>query len=156
MRLVSALVVVAIFSIPHMASARCASKAEHASMNMRALQSELMVAALACGQRDSYNYFVRTGADNLARHGRALKAYFSRHYGDGGEYQLNKFVTQMANQASRISLNQPDSTYCREAAQLFSDVRSSSASEVAMMANQRYYTWHNIASCDGAVVAKAQ
>ena len=136
--------------------AECANPAEYSSLNMRALQSELMVAALACGQRESYNHFVKSPSSNLVTHGQHLRSYFSRQYGGRGEYHMNKFVTQMANQASRISLNQSSSAYCQQAAELFDYVRHAGRGEITRLAADRYTAWHNVASCHEAVVAEAR
>lgn len=133
--------------VSHSAHAICASENEHSSITMRALQSELMVAALSCGLKDNYNNFITLHHDALREHGKMLKTYFKRHYAGKSEYQLNRFVTQLANQASRISLNKADSVYCRQAGLLFQFIEAQDNKNIGHMLNARYQQWHNIDHC---------
>lgn len=99
----------------------CARPAEVIAMQTRILQSELMVAALTCDARDSYNRFARKFQSELVVRGRTLRAYFRRAHGARGERELNGFITRLANQASQRSLAQ-GAHYCRGADALFESV----------------------------------
>lgn len=100
----------------------CASPAEKAAVDARVLQSELMVAALTCGENARYNVFVQKFQSELVGFGSALRAYFVRAYGKSGEYEMNQFVTRMANGATirRTQFTMPE--YCASAANLFNAV----------------------------------
>lgn len=68
---------------------------------VRFLQSELMVAALACDARQHYGTFVQRYKVSLVSSGRDLKNHFEKAHGQKkGFAELNRFVTRMANKAS--------------------------------------------------------
>jgi hypothetical protein len=135
---------------PISAQAQCASDAAYQALSMRALQSELTVAALACRQKSLYKLFVEENAGPLQAQGDALRAYFIEN---GGEHGMNKFVTQMANQASRISLETPWEEYCRNSAKLFTTISEKNPEKLLRFATEKYASWHNISSCTRKAVA---
>lgn len=91
----------------------CADRAAKAALEMRVLQSELMVAALSCNERASYNAFVTTFKPFLQDQGARLRTFFTKAYGpSGGPYQLNKMITRLANEASQNSIAQDANAYC--------------------------------------------
>lgn len=94
---------------------------ETAAVNARLLQTEMMVAALACNLRPQYNKAVRTFEKELVRHGKVLRTMFRRDHGASAQRQLDRYITQLANEASARS-NYDRVTYCRTASLLFSDV----------------------------------
>jgi len=68
---------------------------------VRVLQSELMVAALACDARHHYGSFVTRYKSDLVHNGKRLKRHFhAAHGAKKGFAELNRFVTRMANKAS--------------------------------------------------------
>jgi hypothetical protein len=85
-------------------AADCADTVEQAALQTRAVQTEFMVAALACGQSEYYNAFVIKFQPQLIREGKNLQAYFRRLHGASGTKRLNAFVTQLANLASERSI----------------------------------------------------
>jgi hypothetical protein len=96
---------------------------EQAALDVRYLQTELMVAALSCGRPEfhkHYNTFVTKFAPALKRHGAALKTYFSRQYGSQGTKQMDTYVTRLANEASLRSMQQP--SFCTDSVILFDRV----------------------------------
>lgn len=97
---------------------------EAAAVNARLLQTEMMVAALACDLRPQYNKAVRTFENELVRHGHVLRKMFRRNHGASARRQLDKYITQLANAASARS-NYDRAAYCRTAALLFDDVLAS-------------------------------
>ncbi len=78
----------------------CASAAEKTAFDTRVLQSELMVAALSCGENARYNSFVQKFESELVANGNALRGYFARNYGKSGEDVLDRFITRIANNAA--------------------------------------------------------
>src|SRR5262249_47595745 len=108
-------------------SASCYGPAETTAIHVRMLQSELMVAALACrdsnpelGMIEQYNSFIHRLGDRLISHSKVLQAYFQKHYGASSKKQLESFVTALANDASTRSMTATH--YCEGAADLFRNV----------------------------------
>ena len=102
-------------------AAACPSPMERAALEMRVMQSELMVAALTCGARESYNAFVIKFEPDLVRHGVALRTFFKRAHGSRASAELNRFVTRLANQASQRSVADR-AGYCAAASRVFEQV----------------------------------
>lgn len=97
---------------------------ELSAIQVRVLQSEMMVAALTCDLRPQYNEIVILFKDEIGRHGANLRSYFERSFGRaGGEKQLNSFVTEMANRASSHAVSQ-GSFYCAGAKNFLTDILS--------------------------------
>lgn len=113
-------------AMPAMAAgAACVTAAEESALNTRVLQTELMVAALSCGEKDRYNAFVTTFKSQLSTSGQALRTMFRRVHGGRGDYEMNAFVTRLANDASqRNAMGKPG--YCAAASRLFSEALASS------------------------------
>ncbi|MEQ8251035.1 MAG: hypothetical protein RIB41_07335 [Oceanibaculum nanhaiense] len=97
-------VAVTVAGTPAVSFAACATPKENAALEARVLLSELMVAALSCNQRPSYNAVVARYQGEMAGTGKALKGYFARVHGARSSQELNGFVTRMANEASQRSL----------------------------------------------------
>ncbi len=98
----------AIAFMPNLADAaskRCARPAERTALELRVLQSELMVAALTCDYQVSYNAFVTKFQPTLSKQGPVLKKYFQRVKGDSTR-SLDRFITSLANGASQLSRTQ--------------------------------------------------
>ena len=94
-RLISACVAATLAAVPVAeAATRCASMQERTAMRVRAMQTELMVAALSCRAvpgRDftgQYNTFVQRHGEKLVNHGRILKSYFQSRYGEQSTKKL--------------------------------------------------------------------
>jgi hypothetical protein len=107
------------------AAARCLSPQERTAVNVRVLQTELMVAALSCRAvpgRDftgHYNAFIKKHGEQLVGHSRVLQGYFKATYGESSRRQLDAFITSLANDASRRSMS--SSTFCDESMTLFQE-----------------------------------
>ncbi|MGF1641523.1 MAG: hypothetical protein ACFCUO_11300 [Rhodospirillales bacterium] len=103
------------------AAGSCVNQKDLAALNARVLQTELMVAALTCGERARYNAFVMGFRGELGKHGHALRSLFNRLHGARGTNELNGFVTRLANDASHSSIAiRPE--YCAIASALFEEV----------------------------------
>ncbi|WP_431304652.1 hypothetical protein [Sediminicoccus sp. BL-A-41-H5] len=76
------------------------------------------MAALACGQHDNYNAFVRKNQAELGTAFRTLGTYFRRTEGAQGQRQLDQYITELANSQSRISIDR-GSFFCNEQGPLF-------------------------------------
>jgi hypothetical protein len=100
--------------------ATCVSARDEIALNARVLQTELMVAALACGEERRYNAFVITFRREIAAQGSSLRRLFSRAYGPAGTRQLNAFVTRLANDAS-VRSGAAGGRYCAAAGSLMAE-----------------------------------
>jgi hypothetical protein len=96
-------------------AAGCADTRERESLTVRSLQTDLMVAALSCNVRDDYNTFVQRYRSHLSVHGHALRRYFQRTYGPRAQRALDRYVTELANQASQVS-NADRTAFCAQTA----------------------------------------
>ncbi len=133
---------------------RCASSTELDALTARALQTDLMVAALACDRRDDYNAFVRRYREALAAHGGNLRAYFARQYGRAGEAAMNRFVTKLANEASSAS-NANRALYCRSAGMMYEGLAGADMATLeAVIRNPLLAVRHGVAAC-GATASSA-
>ncbi len=106
------------------AADQCATRKEKIALDTRALQSQLMVAAISCNQQVNYNQFVTKYNRYLSEQGQVMKRYFTRIYSGGGVQQMNQFVTTMANSSSRASLRQEENAFCQRSAEFFSKLIS--------------------------------
>lgn len=116
-----------------MAATACATPKDLAALNARVLQTELMVAALTCGEKARYNAFVMGFKSVLGDHGLSLRTMFARVHGSGGKRQLNGFVTKLANDASQGSLAARGG-YCAGASALFEEVLNTPTSDFDALA----------------------
>ena len=90
--------------------------------SVRALQSELMVAALACpgdlrvSLIQNYNRFVRHFSPALIRSADTLRTHFRATYGAKHAIRFDSFLTHLANRASLSSIR--EAAYCEDRAEL--------------------------------------
>ena len=114
----------ALTPITNAYAAACYTPSEMTAVEVRMLQSELMVAALACrdsnpelGMVAQYNDFTHRLSDRLVRESKVLQAHFRRAYGAAGVSRFAAFETALANDASKRSM--VSAGYCQQAATLF-------------------------------------
>lgn len=106
---------------PVAAQGNCLSTKEFAAFQVRALQTQLMVGALACDFRDQYNEVVLKHRGELADSRTSIVRYFSRTQGARGTTAFNNFDTELANVQSSFSLRRGDQ-FCREIRPVFAEV----------------------------------
>ncbi|MCD6075778.1 MAG: hypothetical protein K0Q70_2661 [Rhodospirillales bacterium] len=112
------------------------SDKERASLEMRVMQSELMVAALACSSSANYNAFVTRYKNELTNYGKTMQDLFKRVHGGNAFSQINSFVTRVANEAS-LKMAQ-NSHFCEEAGQMFQTLlQSGTSGGIAALDNSR-------------------
>ncbi len=129
----------------------CANAVEKGALDMRVLQTELMVAALSCNERAEYGRFVKKFQPQLQQQGKTLKAYFARVYKGKGDYQLNRFVTQIANGVSQRHAHTKPSTFCAAAKSLFAETLQQDDRSLVMVSTQeRFSVQHGIEQCGQA------
>jgi len=96
----------------------CLQPAERAAFEVRALQSQLMVAALTCSRDGDYNAFVRKFQGDLAASYRGIQGHFRRTAGSGHQRALDSFITTLANEQSQDGIR-AGSHFCPLATPLF-------------------------------------
>ena len=113
----------------------CASERDLAALNSRVLQTELMVAALSCGERQRYNNFITTYQQVLNERTQALQGLFRRAHGAQATTRLNAFITKLANDASQ-EIREKGDDYCAFAGELFDETLASKPTEINRIANK--------------------
>lgn len=87
------------------------------------MQQRLMVAALSCGEAQSYNNFVRSYQAELQASDKNLQTYFRRVNGKTGTADYHAYKTRLANSSSMAVIN--DMTgYCASAKASFEQALS--------------------------------
>lgn len=113
----------------------CVDRTARQSLEVRVLQSELMVAALTCGERQSYNAFVTTFKPFLKSQGSELRTFFVQQFGlAAGPNHLNKLVTRLANAASQNSVTVSTQDFCAQAKTRFEQVLQASPQGLIQLA----------------------
>lgn len=79
----------------------CVKGADETALQMRVVQTDLMVAALSCSASDRYNAFVKGDQKTLMAAHTQLQAFFKKR---GGTAALNSFITRIANESSSRSI----------------------------------------------------
>ena len=131
----AAVLVCAIAAVPAFAAEKaktsqfCASEGDIAALNARVLQTELMVAALSCDERQRYNNFITSYQSVLTARSQALQGMFKRAHGAQGTNRMNAFITKMANDSSQ-GVREKDGDYCAFAGELFDEVLTTNPSEL--------------------------
>ncbi len=96
----------------------CVQPAERVAFEVRALQSQLMVAALSCGRDADYNAFVRKFQGELASSYRGMQGHFRRTAGNGHQREMDGFITTLANAHSQDGIR-AGSHFCPLVSPLF-------------------------------------
>ena len=101
----------------------CARPTELNALRTAAMQQRLMVAALSCGEAQSYNNFVRSYQAELQASDKNLQTYFRRVNGKTGTADYHAYKTRLANSSSMAVIN--DMTgYCASAKASFEQALS--------------------------------
>lgn len=132
--LAAALFLGSVGAFPAMAG-ECAPPEVVRATQVRQLQTQLMVAALKCSHMPehaaSYNSFVRSFGSQIAESASVLMAHFKRT-SPAPQKNFDRFITQLANDASTYSINAPD--FCEAIGSTFATVRSLKGSELPSFA----------------------
>lgn len=147
-KLCSILMLVSLFIAPSAYAKLCAHQNEKQALNSRALQSLLMVSAISCGQQGSYNQFVKKFQPYLANQHKILQSYFTRIYSHNAAAQLNAFMTVLANESSKRSLQNDSEAFCQTAKDLFTQVMGSKNDALITLAAERNFSsLHGVNDC---------
>ena len=134
-----------------LAAAQCVRPADHASFDITALKTSLLVVALTCGADERYNAFIRKYQPELTAQDRALGAYFTRVHGRTGRKQQDDYVTQLANSQSQFG-NKQGNKFCQQNLPAFDEVMALHGSgELAEFAAGKSVAQPiNVVACGGA------
>ena len=148
MRLAATAMAVLFAGVNVAQAAACALVDEKTALDTRVLQSELMVAALTCGENARYGVFVKKFEPILVANGQALRQYFNRAYGSAGETRMNRMVTQLANTASIRSASQARAAYCASQGRLFAEVLALRTGDLpGFVSHLSYIDEHGVRPC---------
>lgn len=126
----------------------CATAKEQMALQTRSVQTELLMAALNCGERDRYNAFIEDFRKPLQHQSRALKGYFKRHHGAKATVELNSFITQLANLASQ-RYNKGPTRFCSQTRRQLTEVLTLKTGDLPdFVARQPFVPPRSIALCD--------
>ncbi|WP_421995381.1 hypothetical protein [Roseococcus sp.] len=130
----------AVMLTPSLAFAQssvCVQPVEKTAFDIRALQSQLMVVALTCGQQDDYNTFVTRHQSDLAAAFRNVASHFRRTAGASHQRLLDQYITNLANGQSQVGISR-GSFFCREQAPIFQQATAAtSPAELAQISLAR-------------------
>jgi len=125
----------------------CATAAERSALDARVLQTELMIAALGCGENGRYAAFVHKFNGELVSRGQTMRRYFERAYGARAEERINHLVTDLANEASERR-NAWSINYCLFASALFDHVLALAPETFGAFAGrQPFAASHGVSAC---------
>jgi hypothetical protein len=128
-------------------AAVCLRPGEEPALNSKALQSELMVSALACEEAARYNAWVRRFEAEIAANGAVLKQIFRQAYGKAAETRLGQFVTALANEAATRSAAEKG-LFCISVARVLDRLLVMSGAEfLAYVAGPDFAGRHDFAEC---------
>ncbi|NKE45820.1 hypothetical protein HB662_13600 [Roseomonas frigidaquae] len=115
----------------------CVQASERTAFELRALQSQLMVAAITCQRDGDYNAFVRKFQGDLGGAYNTIRTHFRRTAGAQGQRALDGYITTLANEQSQDGIRQ-GSRFCQNITPLFQAALSqSNASALAEMSMER-------------------
>lgn len=140
------------------AQAKCYGAKERDAVHVRTLQTTLMVAALSCRRvlgpefPAQYNQFMRKHGKELTRQSYVLQAHFKREYGSGWMSRLDKFLTAMANDATRRSMG--GGGFCAATRPVFEQLVASEPTQLASVSTD--YVLANGGAVQGCEVKAAK
>jgi len=154
-RIMTAGLAAAVFATPVLAQS-CLQPTERTAIEVRALQSQLMVAALACNKTNDYNAFVTRYQRDLGEAYKAVTSHFKRVHGNvQGQKQLDIFITQLANAQSQDGIDQ-GSTFCQNVTPLFQQslAQNTNMAQLASISMQsNVVVPYELDTCTGASAA---
>ena len=131
----------------------CIAPRDATSLEVAAVQQQLMVAALTCGATSRYNQFVTSYQPELQASDATLMSFF-KHRGAGAA-GYHAFKTRLANEASLRSSHSPEG-YCSAASAAFDDALSGNKSLDIFVAAQPMAFSMPYSVCSGDDVVTAQ
>lgn len=110
--------VAALIATEAAAAPACVRPKERTALEVRAVQTDLMVAALSCNFQPAYNKFMHRFGAALDRHTRTVHRFFDRSYGASGTSRATRYFTSFANRTALTSIGHLDQFCDHEASVL--------------------------------------
>jgi hypothetical protein len=114
----------------------CLQPPELSALELRALQSRLMVGAVGCRQEEAYNAFVRRFQRELGSAYHQAEGHFRRVHGSQGRARFNQFDTQLALTQEEERIRQ-GSFFCRDTQVYFREAMALDAGQLARFGVER-------------------
>jgi hypothetical protein len=115
----------------------CARPAEKEAIDVSALLSELQLITLTCHTNKEYNALILHLRPALATKERNLDAFFRRAYGKRGQFEHDKYITELANLQSQFGLKS-GARFCGANASMFDQLKPlSTVEELATYAQRK-------------------
>ncbi len=105
--------IAAVVATEAAAAPACLRPDERAAIEVRVVQTGLMVAALSCNFQPTYNQFMLRFHKTLNRHTATMHRFFDRTYGAGGTSRATRYFTSVANRTALTSVADIDK-FCNE------------------------------------------
>ncbi len=121
----------------------CLPPQARAGFDLRALQSQLMVAALSCDKYGEYGQFMNRNSSMLRESIGAIRTFYR-----GNANAVDSYITNLANTHSQEGIRQ-GSHFCRDVGALFQEALAASdrASLQQVTANRRIATLQDAPVC---------
>ncbi|WP_431284009.1 hypothetical protein ACQW02_04180 [Humitalea sp. 24SJ18S-53] len=121
----------------------CMPAAQRAAFDMRALQSQLMVAALSCDKYTEYGQFMNRNQTELRTTLTTIRTYYR-----GNSTAVDNYITTLANTHSQEGIRQ-GSHFCRDVGALFQEALAANGREglQQVTANRRIATLQEAPAC---------
>lgn len=138
-----------------MAAQQCPNVTDQQAFELTALKTALMVVATTCGNKEQYGNFIRRYQPKLVETDRSLGGYFKAHYGSRGQYEQDRYATDLANTQSRYGLDQ-GTDFCSRNGTLFTEVLAlGSAADLSTYAAGKDLIPATLGACPGITTASA-
>jgi hypothetical protein len=146
----------ALAAQPVLAGQQCASPADQETFEVQALRSRLVVLGSTNGCPDEalYQAFIEKFRPTLQANAQALSAWFKKRYGARGQFEHDKFVTELT-QAVGSAGSMQGTDFCAHDSKIFNEVLAlRSGADLAAYAAAKDLIPASIDACPGQVAAK--
>ncbi len=127
----------------------CVSPREREAFEVYALRIEALVGAQSCRMTDRFNTFAIKFRGELTTQGRAMRAYYQKSYGTGGDAALDTFVTDLSN--TTFVYGSTTSDFCTATKSLLDSLMAARVGQLAAFSAQRpAHALPAMDSCGGA------
>ena len=140
---------------PAFAQKHCAVLADQATFEVQALRSHLVVLATGCPDTELYKAFVEKYKPTLQANAQSLTAWFKKRYGARGQFEHDKFVTDLTN-AMSSDANLQGGDFCPHDGRMFDEVMAlRSGADLAQYASSKDLIPTSVEICAGQPVKPA-
>lgn len=125
----------------------CVTTQEMAALDGRVLESDLLVAALSCGQSEPYNTFMQKFRAAMTDRAKTVQSMFQRVYGKNSRREFDAFVTRLGNDSAMRSI-QMQLAFCQLTADVFEQGEVTPASDYDVLPSKPEFAGrHGFPAC---------